>query len=59
MSHFIPWPTKKDISECAWKVLEKGALELGSVLVLHRLQYLDIFCQHKNEHLSHYLDVLQ
>lgn len=36
MSHFIPWPTKKDISECAWKVLEKGALELGSVLVLHR-----------------------
>lgn len=34
MSNFIPWPTKKDISECAWKVLEKGALELGSVLVL-------------------------
>lgn len=35
MSHFIPWPTKKDISEFAWKVLEQGALELGSVLVLH------------------------
>lgn len=36
MSHFICRPTKKDISEFAWKVLEKGALELESVLVLHR-----------------------
>lgn len=50
------------MSEFAWKVLEKAALELGSVLVLHLHPGATVFGHFwppQKRTLSHYLDVLK